>query len=234
MAIELTEQEKASLLEGERITQAEEANAERTYTEAREQSEAELRFAGKFRTAEDLEKAYLELQKKLGAPKEDPAAETSEEPEAESPAPEATAEEAPEPKEEAPASPPVQEAPVLAPEAQKAILEAVGGQQTYEAALEWATENFSEAEQQAYDRVLATGDPNVIQFAAEALVNRYQANADFQGQMVRGRGGGDPGAKPFRSRAEVASAMADSRYHNDPAYRNDVADRLAVSPDDLL
>ena len=35
--------------------------------------------------------------------------------------------------------------------------------------------------------------------------------------------------EPFRSAAQVRDAMADGRYRADPAYRAEVADRLAAS-----
>ena len=48
------------------------------------QQEQEQLLAGKYKSAEDLESAYLELQKKLGEsqPSEEPTEETAEEPEA--------------------------------------------------------------------------------------------------------------------------------------------------------
>ena len=33
----------------------------------------------------------------------------------------------------------------------------------------------------------------------------------------------------FRSQAELIAAMSDPRYDKDPAYRQDIADKLAVS-----
>ena len=35
----------------------------------------------------------------------------------------------------------------------------------------------------------------------------------------------------FRSQQEVVAAMGDRRYDNDPAYRRDVMEKLARSPD---
>ena len=61
---ELTEEEKDSLEVGEKL--------------AEQQQEL---LAGKFKDAEELEKGYIELQKKLGEPKEEPV-ETKEKPEA--------------------------------------------------------------------------------------------------------------------------------------------------------
>ena len=59
--------EEARLLElGQKLQDEEEARDQRKYEQAREDAEAELRYAGKFKSAEDLEKAYKELEKKLG------------------------------------------------------------------------------------------------------------------------------------------------------------------------
>ena len=234
MPTQLTAEEKASLLEGERIEAGEQQAQERVYEDAKQASEQELVFAGKFRTAEDLEKAYLELQKKLGSgePDEDDQEEASDEDEDESPEDEdeGTSEEPTEDTEDEPE----EETPSLSEEDTNSILESIGGEKTYEAALEWASDNLSEAEQDAYNRILSTADPNQIRFAVEALVGRFRSQADFQGRTVSGKPGGGDGAKPFRSRAEVMSAMADPRYDSDPAYRNDIASRLANSPENLL
>lgn len=64
---EAREAEEARLVElGSKLQDEEEALRSETYDKARRDSEAELNYAGKFKSAEDLEKAYLELQKKLG------------------------------------------------------------------------------------------------------------------------------------------------------------------------
>ena len=58
---------EAKFLElGEKLQAEEEASNQRKYDQAREDAESELRYAGKFKSAEDLEKAYKELEKKLG------------------------------------------------------------------------------------------------------------------------------------------------------------------------
>lgn len=232
MPPELSDQEKASLLEGERIESQENARDADVYAKAREDSESELAFAGKFRTAEDLEKAYLELQKKLGEPRD--KEEDSEEEETQEPAEEV--EEASEEQEEATEEEVEEEpGPRFSEEDVEAIFDHVGGEKVYQAALDWAAEALTEQEQEEFNTVLEEAtSPTVAKFAVEALVNRYKANADFQGQQVRGRRAGTDGVKPFRSREEVNTAMQDPRYDRDPAYRNDVADRLAASADDLL
>lgn len=68
------------------IAQEEERDLDK-YERARAAEEAELRYAGKFKSAEDLEKAYKELEKKLGQ-KDESTQEDEVESEAESESPE--------------------------------------------------------------------------------------------------------------------------------------------------
>lgn len=56
---------------GEKLIADQEEAQRDTYERARQAEESELRYAGKFKSAEDLEKAYKELEKKLGQPKEE-------------------------------------------------------------------------------------------------------------------------------------------------------------------
>ncbi len=65
------EAEEARLTElGDKLISEEEQITQQTYDKARQDTESELRYAGKFKSAEDLEKAYKELEKKLGQKEE--------------------------------------------------------------------------------------------------------------------------------------------------------------------
>ena len=80
--------EEARLTElGEKIINDQEAQTQAKYDQARADAESELRYAGKFKSAEDLEKAYKELESKLGQKEE------TETPEAEAETPEENTEE---------------------------------------------------------------------------------------------------------------------------------------------
>jgi hypothetical protein len=234
MATELTDQEKEALAIGERLEQQEQERDQRVYENAREGEQETLQYAGKFRSAEDLEKAYLELEKKLGKPKEESTNEETSDDTEDEQQPDASEGEV-QGDEEGDKQGDKQEAvPQLSQEDANSILESVGGQEQFDAMISWGNENLPEADQQAFNQVLASGNPAAIRLAAEGLMARFKANADFQGKPVRGRpGSSEPGAKPYRSRAEVNAAMSDYRYDADPAYRNDVMARLAASPDEL-
>lgn len=85
---EARQAEEARLTElGEKIINDQEAQTQAKYDQARADAESELRYAGKFKSAEDLEKAYKELESKLGQKEE------TETPEAEAETPEENTEE---------------------------------------------------------------------------------------------------------------------------------------------
>ncbi len=71
------EAEVKALAEGERLIAAQEAAQEQTYEDARKADQESSRYAGKYKSAEELEKAYLELQKKLGERSQEDATETT-------------------------------------------------------------------------------------------------------------------------------------------------------------
>ena len=103
-----------------------------------------------------------------------------------------------------------------------------GGDNEYNSMLGWASENLSQQEIDRYDSVMETGDKNAMTFAVEALYSRYQDSVGVEGKMLTGKAA--PSAKDvFRSQAEVVRAMSDSRYDNDPAYRQDVFAKLERS-----
>jgi hypothetical protein len=80
-----------------------------------------------------------------------------------------------------------------------------------------------------YDQVMEKGDPASCFFAVQALASRYgDSSVGTQGELVGGRAPATT-SKGYRSQAEVVADMHDPRYDNDPAYRDDVMQKLAVS-----
>lgn len=216
---------------GEKLVNDQEAAEAEVYEKARKDAESQINYAGKFRTAEDLEKAYLELEKKLGAAKQESS-------EAEEPG------EAPESGQEAPEADPAGEQPKATesaaeepqvvrptPEEEQALLAEVGGAEFYGQALKWAAENLNPGEAQAFDRIITTGDRDAVAFAVKSLVQQFRANGDYEGAPLSGKNVRGQGVKPFRSQAELARAINNPKYREDPAYRLDVEQRLAASGD---
>jgi len=122
----------------------------------------------------------------------------------------------------------VQQAEVATQEDVEQIQESVGGMDAYQNMIQWAGQNLSENEIAMYDAAMDKGDPLTMFFAAQALNARYQDAIGYDGEMLTGSAPRNT-ADVFRSQAELVAAMSDPRYDKDPAYRQDIADKLAVS-----
>lgn len=178
-----------------------------------EQQENQL-LAGKYENAQELEKAYVELQRKLGGQSEDEESDVSEEAEQET---EEETEEVEETEEETTVT--------LTQEDVKYLQDMVGGSEAYGEMISWAAENLSDKEREAYDHVMDMNDPYAAFFAVKALNNAYTNAEGYEGRMLTGQAAPNP-VDAFRSQAEVVQAMSDPRYESDPAYRNDVFEKL--------
>ena len=240
---ELSTEEKESLEVGEKLAE-----------------QQEQMLAGKFKTAEDLEQGYIELQKKLGEPKEETA-----EPEQ----PEAKEEEKSEEKEEevdtsfldtlweeAQGDKFTKEtlskleemkpqdiaqmyldyrSEVKEPEGQTFSEENVsdlkgiaGGDEGYTEMMGWAKSNLKKAEVDMYDQVMDKGDPLAAFFAVQALKYRFDDAKGVDGEMLQGKAPKSTG-DTFKSQAQVVKAMSDPQYDKDPAYRQEIYDKLERS-----
>ena len=218
-------------------------------------------LAGKYKDAEDLEAAYIELQKKLGSNDNEPTEETvdeveedEEDPFKDDPAGLAVFQAANEMNdtgeltadtvatlEQMTAADFVDAMARIEPEGDDAQVEsvgltdsdindiqsAVGGEEAYQQMTSWAQDNFTPQEIQAYDNALEMGDMNSINLALQALYYRYTDAVGSEGEMIQGKA--STAVDGFRSQAEVVRAMGDPRYDSDPAYRQDVYDKLERS-----
>ena len=171
-------------------------------------------LAGKFKDPQELEQAYVELQKKLGEPRDEV---------------QSTEEESESTESEEETSPESETNVETLSEAQaEQLMEMVGGDKAYKSMLDWAGDNFSKEEVQMYDGVMESGNPNAIFFAVQALQSRYNDSVGSDGQLLTGRGTQDTDDS-FKSQAELVAAMSDSRYDRDPAYRAELMRRLENS-----
>jgi hypothetical protein len=102
----------------------------------------------------------------------------------------------------------------------------VGGAEEYGQLVQWASDNLPEGEVDAYNQVMETQDPDLIRLAVQGLNARYRSEAEPS--LLQGGTGEVTGGK-FSSNAELTAAMRDPRYAQDPAYRQQVADKLARS-----
>ena len=230
-------------------------------------AEQEQLLAGKYKSAEDLESAYLSLQKKLGQTEEEEVDyEESDEGYAEE---EESNEEV---SDDAPAVSLINEASeeyyandgtlsqetierfsemsstdlvnayleiqannpqatqsVEMSDAQiNSVQNACGGEANYNRIVEWAASNLPDAQIEAFDSVVDTGNPAAIGIAFQGLQRQYDEANGYEGRMLQGKAASSAG-ETFRSQAELVSAMGDPRYDTDEAYRDDVLRKLDQS-----
>ena len=216
-------------------------------------------LAGKYKSAQDLEQAYIELQKKLGSSETQPEEQATDE----------SAEEAAsvdegvsfietldsefsesgklsaetveklssmdskdlvdayfryqdqlEPQQQAPAR-------ELSDQEVNQVYDSVGGQQQYQQMTQWAAENLDADTVQAFDNVIDTGNMAAINLALRGLQSQYNDSVGYENNMLQGKPA--QAVNGYRSQAEVVRDMNDPRYDRDPAYRQEVMDKLANS-----
>jgi hypothetical protein len=242
----------------EAMQAAEERDAESLAVgQAMEDQQNQL-LAGKYKTAQDLEQAYIELQKKLGS------GEQQEEDQPEQDEPDEEVDEtismfsgiddelaeggeiseesmakltAMDSKdlvdaylryqatlEDVPAAPEGRE---LNDQEVQSIYSSVGGEQQYQRMTQWAADNLDQATIEAFDNVIESGNVAAINLALQGLQSQYKDNVGYENDMIQGKPA--QSGTGFRSQAEVVRAMNDPRYDRDPAYRQEVMDKLANS-----
>lgn len=216
-----------------------------------QQNQEPPKLAGKFASKEELEKAYLELEKKLGGGKKEevPPVDPSnvDQSKAEEIAKDAgldinqmqqwyaqngqLSEEHYKALEKSGIPKEIVDQYIAGQEAQAekyrdSIISKVGGQDNFSAMAEWAKVNMSEQEIAAYNKATSSADMTVVENAVLGLAYRYQSAVGKDPKLLGGQTAGSSG---FQSVAQLTEAMKDPRYEKDPAYRKDVQNRLANS-----
>jgi hypothetical protein len=236
----LSEEEQDSLQVGEKM-----------------EAEQEQLLAGKYKDPKDLEKAYNELQKKLGEKSEPDSQEVESQNEPRQTPPvdsdnlldqlweEGTSNQlTKETFDKLKGMDPVEVAKLAMQQRQSSqnqgqsreftdqdvqqIHGLVGGQENYNNMMGWANQNVPDQEIQMYDAVMELGNPLAAYFAVQALALKYSDAAGRDGQMVTGKAPKQT-TDSFKSQAEMVKAMEDPRYNDDPAYREAVLEKLERS-----
>ena len=238
----LTPEEQDSLQVGEQLSQQEEQV-----------------YAGKYKSAQELEKAYMELQSKLGEQEDKGETEVAEkEPEDKPTLSEGATlitsatdeyyangnELSPETLQkfssmssqdlikaylevqQLPEYQQAQQTPVEISESQvNQIKNAAGGEAAYSNIINWAKNNVPAEQINAFDEVVNSGSVQAINLAVAGLKAQYDNANGVEGRMVTGKAPTNSG-DVFRSQQELVAAMNDVRYDRDPAYRQDVIEKL--------
>ena len=238
------------------IEPEEKASTEQPQTEEVQSDRPEW-LPEKFKSAEDMARAYSELEKKMGAGAKEDEAEVEQS--------ETEAENKQEQTEEN-----VSEAYQTIAEASKEFFENDGqlseetynalekaglprdlvdsyaaGQQAllqseeaqiqsgangqYDAMAEWANENLPQEEIDAFDEAVTGGTVQQAKLAVQGLYARYQNATGSTPKLTQGAVSGTS-TMPFKSMQELARAQSDPRYRSgDKAYHQEIDRRLSVS-----
>ena len=103
-----------------------------------------------------------------------------------------------------------------------------GGKKGYTDMMSWAKDNIAKQEIEMYDRVMERGDPLAAFFAVKALHYRYNDAQGVDAPLLTGKAA-SPQPPGYKSQAALVAAMSDPRYDNDPSYRQEVMEKLARS-----
>ena len=109
-----------------------------------------------------------------------------------------------------------------------AIKNEFGGEQVYDQMITWAAANLDKGEVDAFNSMLKTSNPHQIRIAVAGIQAAYMNNAPREPKLVGGRTAKANTTK-FNSTAQVVAAMNDERYATDPAYRQEVQEKLSRS-----
>jgi len=108
------------------------------------------------------------------------------------------------------------------------IKSTVGGDETYQEMVDWASKNMTEGEKTAYNKAVNSGDMDTVKLAVNALKGQFERANGVEPKLVEGKA--QPSQEQgFLSWAQVTEAMADPRYAKDMAYQNEVKNKLANS-----
>ena len=108
------------------------------------------------------------------------------------------------------------------------IKDSVGGDDNYSKMVAWALESLPAEEVKAFNDLTETANAPAIKMAVQGLYSQYNNAMGVEPSLVSGRASSG-GPTPFRSTAEVVTAMSDPRYGKDVTYTEDVQRRLGGS-----
>lgn len=108
------------------------------------------------------------------------------------------------------------------------VFSAAGGADEYASMIKWGGENLSEAEIDAFDKAVNSGDLDTATVAVKGLYAQMQL-AQGVAPKVQLDGKGGSSNDVYESQAQMEADMNDPRYQTDEAFRQKVYAKLARS-----
>lgn len=106
------------------------------------------------------------------------------------------------------------------------VMSSVGGQENYNNMIQWASQNLSKSEIEAFNKTLDTGSLDQAQLAIAGINAKYQSNTRepnlFSGQKAESNLG-------YESVAEMLTDINNPKYQSDSAFRRKVEAKVKQS-----
>ena len=110
----------------------------------------------------------------------------------------------------------------------KSIHDTVGGKEKYGELIDWASKNLSETEQNTFNGLVEGGTLEEAKFAVHGLMTRAGMSKNPSPSLFEGTSDVTPN-DAYESVSQVTDAMNDPRYEKDSSYRKKVTDKIARS-----
>ncbi|QLF87977.1 putative scaffolding protein [Pelagibacter phage Hroenn EXVC015P] len=114
----------------------------------------------------------------------------------------------------------------IATQTSNTLKQEVGGTDAYNNMMNWASDNLNEAEINSFNKTVNGKDIEATRLAIQGLNARYKNSVGDEPSLQSANNPSSTNAPGFRSWAEVTAAMNDDRYASDEAYRADIQNKL--------
>lgn len=215
----------------------------------------ETKILGKFNSQKELEESYIQLEKKLGASKEEEVTLPSEENKEE------VSDETTEETTEEIKTTVFERMDSMKPEeftdetmqefveqgvpkefverfiqykekAAESVMQSILGDVTRDKLVNWVNENLNESDKEAYNSTLQKGNEGEIKLMIDGIKSQMGDKAEpaqSTPTLLKADAVAKVSSGGYESQAQMLADMADPRYSKDPAYRAKVAEKISKS-----
>jgi hypothetical protein len=107
------------------------------------------------------------------------------------------------------------------------VTAAVGGQEAYGQMVQWAANNLPKEQIEAFNKAVSSGDAGSRDLAIQGLHAQYAKTAGPA--LTQGRGTAGSAVQPYENWIAVQKDMATIQYRDSEEFRNQVRERIRVS-----
>ena len=107
------------------------------------------------------------------------------------------------------------------------MYEVAGGEERYQEMASWASDNLSDSEVDAFNEAISSGNESQARLAIDGLSARYRDNGGAEPTLVGGKASAS--VDKYLSWAQVTKDMKTAEYKKDPAFRDAVQKKLSRS-----